>query len=56
MRFTFLGLGFVFLMALALWTIFANYRATGRSLAHGLCLLKRREKRRCCFSTQSMSL
>jgi hypothetical protein len=34
-------------------SIFANYSATGRSLAHGLCPLKRREKWRCCFSTQS---
>ena len=37
-------------------SIFAHYRATGRSLAHGLCLLKRREKRRCSFSTQSSKL
>src|ERR1700688_3703059 len=36
-------------------SIFANYRATGRSLAHGLCPLKRREKRRCCFSTDRES-
>src|SRR5712692_1140606 len=26
-------------------SIFANYSVTGRSLAHGLCALKRREKR-----------
>jgi hypothetical protein len=31
-------------------SIFANYNATGRSLAHGLRPLKWREKRRCCFS------
>jgi hypothetical protein len=31
-------------------SIFANYSATGRRLAHGLCPLKWREKRRCCFS------
>ena len=37
-------------------SIFAHYRATGRSFAHGLCLLKRREKRRCSFSTQSSKL